>query len=120
MNNTITVSIPDPALSPNSRTHWVVKSKAKAKARQQACLIAMASPMVNAKYKLASTHAVFFHKTNRRRDGDNHLAALKAVFDGFADAGIIGDDSGFAHYPVVFKIDKENPRVEITIKEITE
>jgi Holliday junction resolvase RusA-like endonuclease len=45
------------------------------------------------------------------------LSSLKAAFDGLADAGLIADDSGLTHLPVIVKVDKLNPRVELHIVE---
>ena len=120
MNHTLTVSIPDKTLSPNARSHWGAKATAKKNARGEAYIIGLASDLCNQMWEIASTHVVYYHTMNRRRDADNYLARLKSTFDGLADAGIIRNDSGFVHYPIVFKIDKENPRVEITIKHIQE
>ena len=56
---------------------------------------------------------------DRRRDPDNVSSAKKFVLDGLTDAGILPDDSwrwvvGFSDH---FEIDKNSPRVEITIDE---
>lgn len=57
---------------------------------------------------------------NRRKDKDNIAFAMKFILDGMIKAGIIENDgwneiSGFTHH---FKVDKENPRVEVKIKEV--
>jgi Holliday junction resolvase RusA-like endonuclease len=67
------------------------------------------------KWKHAATQAIFYFKVNRRRDADNLAAMLKPYWDGLADAGIIKNDSGFTHMPVIVKIDKKNPRVELHV-----
>ena len=55
-----------------------------------------------------------YHKTNRTRDEDNFIASLKATLDGIADAGLVANDSTFRFVgPIVWKIDKKNPRVEL-------
>jgi len=118
MSHTIIISLPNRALNPNARVHWAKAAKAKAAARHEAKIIGLASPLRYKLYKLASTHVVYYHPTNRRRDADNHLAMLKATFDGLADAGVVANDSGFVHYPLVFEVDLIKPRVEITIKEL--
>lgn len=64
----------------------------------------------------ATVQATFYHKDKRRRDGDNLLAMLKPVWDGMVDAGVFVDDSGLTHLPVVKLVDKDNPRVEITVE----
>lgn len=115
---TITIPIPDMALSGNSTTHWRRRLKPKRAARETAYLTALASPLKDAMFDKASVHTTFYHTTKRKRDGDNFQKLLKHTFDGFAIAGVIKDDSGFRHYPVEFKIDKINPRVEIVIEKI--
>ena len=63
---------------------------------------------------------MFYHKTNRRRDGANYNAMLKGAFDGIVDAGIAVDDDHkhWTTLPPEFHIDKEFPRVEITVTKI--
>lgn len=56
---------------------------------------------------------------NKKRDPDNIAAAVKFIWDGLVQAGIIGND-GWAEnggWSNKFKIDKNNPRIEIEIKE---
>ena len=57
---------------------------------------------------------------NRRRDPDNIAAAVKSIWDGLVEGGVIendgwGQNAGWANH---FKVDKENPRVEIELEEI--
>tara|TARA_R110000772_G_scaffold25600_1_gene66683 strand:- start:45 stop:407 length:363 start_codon:yes stop_codon:yes gene_type:complete len=118
MRETITVSIPDMVLSGNSVAHWGKKIKPKKAAREEGYYAALASKLKHARYKEADVHMVFYHKVTRVRDGDNFLILMKHTLDGFADAEIVVNDKGFKHYPIQFKIDKENPRVEITIEEV--
>ncbi len=113
---TITLPLPNACLSPNSRKHWRAKAKAKKLARVAACTKANWLRMGEEMYwDHATEQTTYYHKQNRRRDGDNHLSMLKAYFDGIVDAGILSDDSGLTHQPVIFKKDKNNPRVEILI-----
>ena len=62
---------------------------------------------------------VFFHTTKRKRDRDNLSGSLKAARDGIADAmtkwGLVEDDTGFVPMPPKSQIDKDFPRVEITV-----
>ncbi len=61
----------------------------------------------------------FFFSDHRRRDFDNLVLTPKFVNDGFVDAKVIIDDCGeklkieFEN----FEYDKNNPRIEIIIKE---
>lgn len=61
---------------------------------------------------------IFWYRRDRRSDPDNISAAVKFVFDGLQDAGIIRADgwreiNSICH---VFKIDKKRPRVEIFLE----
>jgi Holliday junction resolvase RusA-like endonuclease len=67
--------------------------------------------------KRVTIQATLWHKTNRRRDGDNALASLKAAFDGLVDAGILADDSGVTHLPVIFKTGTPKIELEVTVIE---
>jgi Holliday junction resolvase RusA-like endonuclease len=64
-----------------------------------------------------SVHAKFYFKDKRGRDIDNLIGALKSTYDGLVDAGIVPDDTPeymVRDMPEVF-IDRQHPRVEITI-----
>jgi len=57
---------------------------------------------------------------NTRRDKDNIAFGKKFIFDALVKSGVLEDDGwmfieGFSDN---FKVDKENPRVEVVIKEI--
>lgn len=61
--------------------------------------------------------ATFYVEDNRRRDLDNMLST---TLDALRHAGILEDDD-WKHLPrivVTGELDKENPRVEINIKEL--
>jgi len=113
---TITMPLPHKNLSPNARVHWSTKHSHRKKQRHAASFVAYSSALSGAKLERARVQATFYHKDRRNRDGDNYLAMLKGAFDGIADAGVVANDSGFVHMPVRFEIDKDNPRVEITIE----
>jgi len=61
----------------------------------------------------------FFFPDHRRRDFDNLLLSPKFFNDGFVLAGVISDDNGEKLKLEFnsFQYDKENPRVEIFIRE---
>ncbi|NLX97583.1 MAG: RusA family crossover junction endodeoxyribonuclease [Rhodopirellula sp.] len=85
--------------------------------RAQAWSTALSASKYRApKWSTATAQATFYHATNHRRDADNLLASLKAAFDGIASAGVVANDSGITHMPVVRLIDKKLPRVEIRIE----
>ena len=116
MNITIALPLPPRTLSPNARTHYFAKAKATKMYRRMAAVIAVsASCNDRPQWAQATAQATFYFAQNRNRDKDNLLASLKAAFDGIADAGVVADDSGITHLPVLIAIDKANPRVEITV-----
>lgn len=122
MPRTITITLPYPhkALSPNARVHWAAKARAAKQARRDAMYAATAA-MRQAGWKEPATAAtlrpVFFCRTAAKRDDDNFTAMLKPSRDGFADANLIANDSGFKSEPPEFRLDKSDPRVEVTITE---
>lgn len=119
---TVVVSIPSRTLSPNARpAHWAVKFKATKKARVEAwaaAQVAMYEANVKGGWKDATCSVVWHARTNRRRDKDNCLASLKAVFDGLVDAGLLHDDNALTHLPLVILVDAKNPRVELLLNEV--
>lgn len=62
--------------------------------------------------------ATFYARVARRRDPDNALALLKPYIDGIVQAGLLADDdAGCVEYaPIVFAVDRNNPRVELRIE----
>lgn len=55
-----------------------------------------------------------------RRDPDNIAAAVKFIWDGLVEAGVIPNDGwkengGWSNH---FEVDKDNPRIEVVIKEV--
>jgi Holliday junction resolvase RusA-like endonuclease len=57
---------------------------------------------------------------NMRRDPDNIAAAVKFIWDGLVEAGVITNDGwkqngGWSNR---FEVDKKNPRIEVKIKEV--
>lgn len=117
---TIVLPLPHKHLSPNARCVWQAKSRATKKARGDsylATLDAMQKAGIRSKphWKTATVQATFYKQTKRRADADNALSSCKAYFDGMTDAGLIDDDSGLTHAPVVFEVDKADPRVELVV-----
>ena len=63
---------------------------------------------------------ITWHEPDRRRDPDNIMAGQKFILDGLVQAGTITNDSqryirGILHR---FKVDRQNPRVEVEIVDI--
>jgi len=58
---------------------------------------------------------------NKRKDKDNIAAGVKFILDALVEAKIIKND-GWKHIGDInhsFKVDKNNPRVEVSIKEVS-
>lgn len=57
---------------------------------------------------------------NKRRDPDNVASAVKFIWDGLVEAGVIKNDgwSENGGWSNKFEVDKDNPRIEIIIKEV--
>jgi len=96
----ISIRLPSKATHPNARSHWRKKMVAVRLDRKCAEMIArevMGSATFG--WEAATVHAAWTFKTAARRDRDNLLSWCKAYFDGFADAGLIANDSGLTHLP---------------------
>jgi len=59
---------------------------------------------------------------DRRRDKDNIVAGQKFIFDGLVKAGTIKNDGWKEIGDVThrFAVDKENPRIHVVMREVTE
>ena len=114
---TLVLPLPHYCLSPNARTHWTMKAGVTKKARRLAREAVEAEEVCTAPWSRVKAHEAFFYGTNRNRDERNAVAMLKAYYDGVVDAGLIIDDNHqiLSHGQPTFDIDKEAPRVEITI-----
>lgn len=117
---TFQLPLPDRALSPNSRNHWAVKSKAVKAARktaaEEARRVLSDARMDAPRWKVATMSVVLFlGPRNKQPDPDNIIASLKAYIDGLADAGIVANDKNlWPELPAIRRVERL-PRVEITI-----
>ncbi len=112
----IDLPLPSDKLQPNSRPHFMAKSRATKKAREDAYTVASNAKPSSCPWKSATVRCVFTFRNKRSRDKDNLLAWLKAYFDGIASAGVVVNDSGFVHLPVEeTKPDAMHPGVRIEI-----
>ena len=70
-------------------------------------------------YEAVELEVIWYCK-NKRKDPDNIAAAVKFIFDGLVKAGRLKNDGWKQNkgWTNKFKVDKENPRVEIVIKEV--
>lgn len=64
---------------------------------------------------------ITWYEPNMRRDPDNVMAGQKFILDGLVRGGAIKDDSQRYINSIIhrFEVDRENPRVEIEIQEVT-
>lgn len=112
------LDLPPRELSPNARVHWARKAKAVKQYRTMAWIVARNETRAKRlEWNSAEVRAVFLLPDKRRRDPDNLMASLKAAFDGIVDAHVLTDDRALIIYPPVLMVDRENPRVEIELKE---
>lgn len=122
---TIVLPLPPAVLSPNrpggSRGGRFARAAAAKKYKRLAHEAAEQAQISTGPWERATVAAKFFHKQARRRDDVNHLAMLKAAYDGIVAAGLLVDDDA-AHLttlPAAFDIDRDAPRVELTITRTT-
>lgn len=116
----VTLDLPPKELSPNGRTHWARKARAVRQYRMKAW--AAARTETNAyrwEWERAELRAVWFLPDRRRRDPDNLMSSLKAAIDGLTDAHVLADDRGLVIHPPVMMVDRQHPRVELTISPIS-
>lgn len=59
---------------------------------------------------------VLYLSSRRAKDLDN---AMKSIWDGLKDGGLLSDDSQIVELAVVKYLDKTNPRVEVTLTKAT-
>lgn len=114
----VTIPVPPKECSPNSRCHW----RAKAKAVKGMRLAAWGAARVALdrcpppSWPAAELRFTWYTRTKRRLDADNALSCLKGAIDGLRDAGVIADDNALTIHPATFAVDRENPRVVLTLE----
>jgi len=124
INESITIVLPLPSniLSPNARGFYLKKANAAKRMRRLAREAVIEAKIETSPWPMVKVEPVYFHKTERRRDQDNHIAMLKNVYDGIVDSGLVADDD-WKHMERIspkFEIDKDFPRVELRITRIDE
>jgi len=113
---TLTLPLPPRELHPNARVHWAVKARATKQYRKTAyCYALVAQGMARREWTTAELHMTWHMPDKRRRDPDGLVASMKAAIDGLVDAGILADDDRLVIYPPTICVDRERPRVEVTI-----
>jgi crossover junction endodeoxyribonuclease RusA len=122
---TIVLPLPSKVLSPNCAVATTGGRFAKAAAIKRYRKItkeAIESECIDtAPWNKALVEATFFHKDNRRRDQDNAMGSLKAVYDGIVDGGLIPDDTPehMKRAEPRLLVDKKCPRVMLEITRIS-
>lgn len=69
-------------------------------------------------HRLTTVHFTWICK-NKKKDPDNIAFAKKFILDGLVKAGVLEND-GWKHikgFTDMFKVDKDNPRVEVWLEE---
>lgn len=113
---TITLPLPAKSLSPNARVHHMTLARAKAVHTKRAAWVTFEVLHGDTpKWQSATIQATFYHAQQRRRDQMNLLGSLKAYEDGLVLAGLLADDEGVTWSPAIRLIDRENPRLVLTI-----
>ena len=115
----IKILIPDrqhPSLNVWTRMHWAKKSKLKKSWESEIILKSgkYGQPML----ENAQVEVIYYFDNRNRRDKDNYVP--KFILDGLVKGGIIKDDNDsniFLNWKL--KYDKENPRTEIIVKEVS-
>lgn len=99
-----------------SKKHWTKYRNMKATETEKVAWLAKKIPEMQ-RINLTIT----WYCKNKRQDKDNIMAGTKFILDGLVTAGKIKNDGwkeigDIAHK---FKVDKENPRVEVEIQEVS-
>ena len=86
--------------------------------RENTNLVAWTSKKVKKKKRIFLD--ITWIEQNMRRDPDNIAAAVKFIWDGLVEAGVIENDGWKQNggWKNSFKVDKDNPRIEVIIKEV--
>ena len=111
---------PPTQLSPNSRLHWAMVYRAKAKYRDACWATARAQTTETLREKAEYMLELRFVPPDRRSyDRDNLVARMKAGLDGLADALMI-DDKQFTRLTASVSADSVGGFVEVRITPISQ
>lgn len=107
-----------PSLNIWKNWHWAKQNRYKQEMYDAVRLLALAMKLP--KFERATIQVIYYHATNRRRDpADNY--APKFLMDALVRGGILVDDNGdlVKVMPVVMEFDREKPRTEVFIWEVS-
>ncbi len=99
-----------------SKSHYHAYNNMKREHTENVAWLAKATKKEYEKIDLEIT----WYCKNRRKDKDNIMAGTKFILDGLVMAGVIEND-GWRHVGSIshdFKVDRDNPRIEVIIKEV--
>jgi len=100
-----------------AKSHYHAYNKIK---RENTNLVAWSAKKIPPKSRVYLR--ITWYAKNMRRDPDNIASAVKFIWDGLVEAKVIGNDGWNENggWSNKFKVDKENPRVEVEIMEVHE
>lgn len=103
-----------------ARTHWTVGAKLK-KEYTELVMWECKAQKIKPVQEKARVEVTFYEK-DMRRDSDNVFGGLKYILDGIVNAGILKNDTRklVDLYINPVQLDRQNPRIEIKIKELIE
>lgn len=79
-------------ISANARIHWAKKAEKTKSLRNRAYLVAWEARLETPAFDLVRLEVRIGWPDKRRRDAANLSPTLKALIDGFVDAGLLPDD----------------------------
>lgn len=118
MSYSLTLPWPPRVLHPNSRPHWSKLRPAAKRARRDAYILAQAAGARDLGWEAANVSVTMHPPNTARRDADGAFSALKASFDGIADATGI-DDSTWRFSALVMGDVRPGGAVVVTIEKAT-
>jgi Holliday junction resolvase RusA-like endonuclease len=109
--------LPDPALNPNKRLHYMAIYAAKRNAKDGAIALVLEQGRPAVPYERAHITITWVAKDKRRRDVDNLFASMKGYIDGLVEAELIEDDDAMH---VSYTLRYERGDADNTIIEVEE
>ena len=121
----IVLPLPPRVLSPNVAQATIrgrfTKAAATKKYRRLTNEAVQEECIESSQWAKVVVEAEFYFKRRGRHDDENAMVSIKAAYDGIVDAGLVADDDSehMRKMPPEFKVDKENPRVVLTITRLS-